>query len=100
MSKNKISTKSIPIAFRVSEDEFNKIAELISQIKTKNVGNLIKDVRIDKSKFYRLFFFEGVDVVEKKLNKSNLCSKCGKPLAISVPRHLRSRIDVCECDKK
>lgn len=93
VKKNKI------IIFRIDENESDRLEKLIKKIKT-NSNNIIKQVGIDKSKFYRLFFSEGMNSIEKKLHKPNICEKCGKPLAISVPRHLRNRIDVCKCGDK
>jgi hypothetical protein len=98
--KKKKNGQTKHVIFRVTEDEFKKTEDLIEQVKEKDAGKILKTFKFDKSKFYRLFFFEGMDAVERKLSNPTLCSKCGKPLAISVPRHLRSRMDVCECGQK
>jgi hypothetical protein len=43
---------------------------------------------------------EYIKSFEGKMKNPYLCEKCGKRLAITLPRHLRKRLDVCECDKK
>jgi len=37
--------------------------------------------------------------VIKKVRRTEAyyCEKCGKRLAITMPRHLRKRLNVCEC---
>lgn len=79
------------ISFRVSDETYKKIVAFLSKIREEN--------DVSRSEFYRVVFTKGLELLEKEIirNKKYYCDKCGKRLAITIPRHLRSRLDVCRC---
>jgi len=90
--KDKMLSK--PIAFRISDEDYDKVIDILSELKRRTFVGL----GINRSKFFRAVFKEGLRIFESRLNGKNVCSKCGKRLPITVPRHLRNRVEVCDCD--
>lgn len=39
-----------------------------------------------------------IEIKKVKRREAHFCDKCGKQFAITVPRHLRQRMDLCKCD--
>jgi hypothetical protein len=95
--------KNKPVSFRVTEDDFERVIRLLDLLRNKQRSWFKPNLwTISRSEFFRLLFKEGIKSLEYRMSKSNpyLCEKCGKRLAITLPRHLRKRLDCCECDKK
>jgi len=92
--KDKMLAK--PIAFRISDEDYDKVIDILSELKRRTSVGF--PLGINRSKFFRAVFKEGLRVFESQLNGKSICSKCGKRLPITVPRHLRNRVEVCDCD--
>ncbi|MEM5792888.1 MAG: hypothetical protein QXY45_00825 [Candidatus Aenigmatarchaeota archaeon] len=88
--------KRYKISFELNEKEYKKVQSTIKKVKEfyKEQG---KEFQESQSTFNRTCFLEGLEVINKKFTSKYLCEKCGKRIAITVPRHLRERLDVCKC---
>jgi hypothetical protein len=86
-----------PISFRIDKKDFDRIANILYKLKDGNKNILGMPLKISKSDFYRFIFKEGLRSVESKLIGVHTCDKCGKRIAVTVPKHLRDRLDICNC---
>ena len=93
MAKTK---KMKTISFQIAEQEYKRVEDVITKVKNAYEKQGKKFVE-PKHIFYLTAFLDGVDSIANRFSDKNACEKCGKRLPISVPRHLRSRLDMCTC---
>ena len=100
MKKRKIDAKQnlLPLAFRISKEMLEEANKLMEQINKQSPSYI---PRIENSDFYRIVFMKGLEQLKKSMVGSDMrCEKCGKRIAVTVPRHLRERLEVCTCKKE
>jgi hypothetical protein len=92
--KNK-DEQMLPVSFRVNEKTLEDANQLKEEINKQSPSYIPK---IEKSTFYRIVFMKGLEQLKKSMVVGSMrCEKCGKRIAVTVPRHLRERLEVCTC---
>ncbi len=99
MKKKKITNERLkPLSFRINDEILKEANQLMEQIIKQTPSYIPK---IEKSDFYRIALMKGLEQLKKSMSVGEMrCEKCGKRIAVTVPRHLRERLDVCTCEKE